>query len=76
MKDNEPPLYYDHYDPVSLEIIIDTQRKIVEHQKKQKDTKKIFQIMIIVDDFADDPLFSRKSQLLHSLFTRGRHSGI
>ena len=32
--------------------------------------------MIIVDDFADDPMFSRKSQLLHSLFTRGRHSGI
>ena len=76
MKESEPPLYYDHYDPVSLEIIIDTQRKIVEHQKKQKDTKKIFQIMIIVDDFADDPMFSRKSQLLHSLFTRGRHSGI
>ena len=76
MKDNEPPLYYDHYDPVSLEIIIDTQKKIVEHQKKQKETKKLFQIMIIVDDFADDPMFSRKSQLLHSLFTRGRHSGI
>ena len=76
MKDNEPPLYYDHYDPFSLEMIIDTQRKIVEHQKKQKETKKLFQIMIIVDDFADDPMFSRKSQLLHSLFTRGRHSGI
>ena len=74
MKDNEPPLYYDHYDPVSLEMIIDTQRKIVEHQKKQKETKKLFQIMIIVDDFADDPSFSRNSKLLHSLFTRGRHS--
>ena len=32
--------------------------------------------MIIIDDFADDPVFSRKSTLLHSLFTRGRHSGI
>ena len=36
----------------------------------------MFQILIIVDDFADSPEFSRKSQLLHSLFTRGRHSGI
>jgi len=36
----------------------------------------LFQILIIVDDFADSPEFSRKSQLLHSLFTRGRHSGI
>ena len=36
----------------------------------------MFQILIIVDDFADSPEFSRKSQLLHSLFTRGRHNGI
>ena len=32
--------------------------------------------MILVDDFADDPSFSRNSKLLHSLFTRGRHSMI
>ena len=32
--------------------------------------------LIIVDDFADDPTFSRNSKLLHSLFTRGRHSMI
>ena len=56
--------------------IIDNQKKIVEYQKKQKDTKNVFQILIIVDDHADDPAFSRNSKLLHSLFTRGRHSGI
>ena len=33
-------------------------------------------MLIIVDDFADDPSFSRNSKLLHSLFTRGRHSMI
>jgi hypothetical protein len=33
-------------------------------------------MLIIVDDFADDPSFSRHSKLLHSLFTRGRHSSI
>ena len=44
--------------------------------KSKKETKKIFQILIIIDDHADDPVFSRKSTLLHSLFTRGRHSGI
>ena len=27
MKDNEPPLYYDHYDPISLEMIIETKKK-------------------------------------------------
>ena len=76
LKDDEPPLYYDHYDSESLERIIDTQKKITEHLKSKKDTKKLFQILIIVDDFADSPEFSRKSTLLHALFTRGRHSGI
>ena len=44
--------------------------------KKNKDTKRLFQICIIIDDFADSPEFSRNSKLLHSLFTRGRHSQI
>ena len=56
--------------------IIDTQKKNTEHLKSKKDTKKLFQIKIVIDDFADDPLMSRQSKLLHSLFTRGRHSGI
>ena len=33
-------------------------------------------MLVIVDDFADDPSFSRHSNLLHSLFTRGRHNYI
>ena len=73
--DEEPNFYYDTYDPENLEAIIDSQTKIVEYQKKHNH-KKIFQILIIVDDFADSPDFSRQSKLLHSLFTRGRHSGI
>ena len=76
LKEDEPPLYYDNYDPESLEKIIDTQKKITEYFKKKKETKRLFQILIIIDDHADDPVFSRKSTLLHSLFTRGRHSGI
>ena len=74
-KDDEPDFYYDSYDPESLEKIIESQTKIVEYQKKHNH-KQIFQILIIVDDFADSPDFSRQSKLLHSLFTRGRHSGI
>ena len=33
LSEDEPSLYYDTYDPESLQAIIDTQRKIVEHQK-------------------------------------------
>ena len=44
-------------------------------QKKQNGTK-LYSVLVIVDDFADDPSLSRHSKLLHSLFTRGRHNSI
>ena len=68
--------YFDHYDPEGLENIIEQQKKIVTHMKGTKTKSKLFQILIIIDDFADDPSFSRHSKLLHSLYTRGRHSMI
>ena len=43
---------------------------------KSKNMKSLYSILIIIDDFADDPSFSRHSKLLHSLYTRGRHSMI
>lgn len=58
-----------------MQRLIDTQNKVVEHQK-QKNNKTLFQICVVVDDFADSSEFSRSSKLLHSLFTRGRHSSI
>ena len=43
-----------------LDKIIDTQRKITEYTKSQN-RKKLYQIVIIVDDFADDPsVFSKQ----------------
>ena len=71
----EDKLFFDEYDPEALEGIIDTQRQVVQHQKKEGH-RKLFQVLIVVDDHADDPAFSRQSKLLHSLFTRGRHSQI
>ena len=43
---------------------------------KDHKKKKLYQILNFVDDFADGPSFGRNSKLLHSLFTRGRHSMI
>ena len=68
-------VYFDEYKPEDLHKIIDTQNKVVEYQK-QKNNHTFFQILIVVDDFADSQEFSRQSKLLHSLFTRGRHSSI
>ena len=72
---DEDHFYFDYYDKDALEQIIATQNKIILEQKR-KNKKKLFQILIVIDDFADDPSFSRHSKLLHSLYTRGRHAMI
>ncbi len=56
----EEPIYFDHYDPEALANILEAQAKITNFLKKRGDTK-LFQILIIVDDFADDPSFTRAS---------------
>jgi len=76
MDDKEPKLYYDEYDSEALEKIIEQQSKIIHHQKNVLKHKKLYQILIIVDDFADSPEFTRQSKLLHQLYIRGRHSCI
>ena len=65
-------IYFDSYEPDELNNIIETQHKIIELLKKNKQ-KKLYQILIIIDDFADDQAFTRQSKLLHSLYIRGRH---
>lgn len=71
----EDPIYFDHYNPEDLQKIISTQHKVIEYQKKQGH-KKLFSILVIVDDFADQPSFSRNSPLLNQLYVRGRHNSI
>ena len=75
-KNDKETYFFDHYDPAALKRILDTQRAVIEYQKNRKETHELLQTLIIVDDFADAPEFSRNSKLLHSLFTRGRHSGL
>ena len=48
LSEDEPPLYYDHYDPESLEHIITTQRKIIEHQTKKKIIINYFQSQLLM----------------------------
>ena len=55
----------------------DTQTKTWEKiVKKSKNAKKLFSIAIIIHDFADSYEVCKNSKLLHSLYTRGRHSQI
>ena len=47
----EEPLYFDHYDPDALSNILETKHKITNFLKKCGD-ERLFQILIIIDDFA------------------------
>ncbi len=66
--------YFGNYDEAALENIIYV-HKIIEYMKQHK-YKNLYQILIIIDDFADSPEFTRKSKLLHQLYIRGRHNCI
>ena len=72
---NKEKCYFDNYEPNEpneLEQVIKTQQTIIYYQKEQTHTY-LYHIFIVIDDFADDTSFTRKSQLLHQLYTRGRH---
>ena len=58
--------------PSELEQVIKAQPKVIDYQKEQKH-KGLYQILIVIDDFADDTNFLRKFQLLHQLYISGRH---
>ena len=62
--------YSEEYDPIVSKMTIETQ-----HQNNNKQ-KELFGVLLVVDDFADDPKFVRYSNILHGLFTCGRHNAI
>ena len=73
--DTKEDLYFEGFNPAGLQKILDTQKRIVEFQKKNKENK-LFSICICIDDHSDDPKFIRYSSMLYGLFTRGRHQAI
>ena len=67
--------FFEEFIPEELEKVIETQRKITEYSKKNK-FKKLYPILLILDDIADNPRIARYSKLLSSTCVRGRHNGI
>jgi hypothetical protein len=67
--------YFDHYNPEALHKIIDTQHKVIEYQKNRI-IRNVFSILIIVDDFADQPQFTRQNKILHLCILEERHNSI
>ena len=55
--------------------IIDTQTKVTKYLIDNKE-KKLYNILVVLDDIADAPEIARHNKLLQSLYVRGRHAGI
>ena len=68
---DKEPCWWDEFNVADLERVIETQNKIIEYQKKQG-TKKLFNILVSLDDVSDNPAITRNNKLLNSLFCRGR----
>ena len=67
-------VYFEDWDEAALRQIIRQQRKITETSKQLK-MKQLYQILILIDDFADSPHLHKKTgdAALDTLFVRGRH---
>ena len=75
VNDEKEQCFFEEYKTEDLMKIIDTQTKITKYLKEKKE-KKLYNILVILDDIADAPEIARHNKLLQSLYVRGRHAGI
>ena len=68
-------LLFQQFRPEDLERVIAVQKEVTR-RAKEAGLKRLFNICICVDDFADNPAFSRQERLVWELFFRGRHAKI
>ena len=70
-------VYFDKWDEGALRTIIEQQKKITR-TSKQLGLKKLFQVLVVIDDFADQPELHRRTGdgALDTLFIRGRRTQI
>jgi energy-coupling factor transporter ATP-binding protein EcfA2 len=80
---DKEPWAFDEWDDEKLREIVETQKAVVQEQKRQKAGHQLYGIAIVVDDFADDPrvMASRSGasaggSMLNTLLVRGRHMQI
>ena len=67
--------FFEEFIPEGLEKAIETQRKMTEYSRKHK-FKRLYPILLILVDIADNPRIARYSRLLNRVYVRGRHNGI
>jgi hypothetical protein len=69
--------FSDEWNVGQIEEILSKQKGLIREQKAAKRTKPLSQILLVCDDWADDPVVVHRSEgILQTLFCRGRHAGI
>ena len=71
------PAFFEDFDPAVVQRLINKHSEVVRKQKERKETK-VFNALIIIDDYADEPQIVKKQggSILNKLFLSGRHHGI
>jgi hypothetical protein len=70
----EEPWAYDEFDEKVLEEILETQKKVVQYQKKHSPPGSlIYGILLLIDDLGSDTQIMKHSKLIDKLYTQGRH---
>ena len=74
---DEEQTMWDTWEPQILEKLIERHKKVNAHLKAKKH-KKGYVCLVLVDDFADagDKVMHSSTNILTSLFVRGRHVGV
>jgi hypothetical protein len=62
----------DHYEQQQLDSVVETHKKVADNMKEQK-FKSVYQILVVLDDVADNPTLISNDELIHALYLRGRY---
>ena len=68
--------YWDEWDEAALRRIIQQQQRKITETSKKLEMKKLYQVLVVIDDFADTPQLHKPHGALDTLFIRGRHMQI
>ena len=73
---DEEKTMWDRWEPDTLEKLIERHKRVNAHLKAKKH-KKGYVVLVLIDDFADqgDKVMHSSTNILTSLFVRGRHLG-
>ena len=75
LKQNEEECFLEDFNPADLQGVIDKQQKPIE-TLKARGARTLPNLLIVLDDIADNEQIARREVLLHPPFFRGRHAKI